>query len=77
MPLYKPSELTQFLKEKGIRPNKRLSQNFLVDGNVLKNILKSAHLKKGDLVVEIRPGPGVLTEGLLSYGVEVIAIENR
>ena len=75
MPLYKPSELDQFLKENQISPNKKLSQNFLIDGNVLKKILESAAIKKGDLVIEIGPGPGALTEGLLSYGAEVIAIE--
>jgi 16S rRNA (adenine1518-N6/adenine1519-N6)-dimethyltransferase len=75
MPLYKPSELLQFLRELGIQPKKALSQNFLIDGNIIRKIIASAEIKKGDKIVEIGPGPGSLTEALLGAGAEVIAIE--
>ena len=75
MALYKPSELHQFLDEMGIKPKKGLSQNFLIDGNILKKMIEAADLHEEDTVVEIGPGPGVLTEALLSKGVSVIAIE--
>ncbi|QVL57942.1 MAG: ribosomal RNA small subunit methyltransferase A [Simkaniaceae bacterium] len=75
MALYKPSELHQFLNEMGIKPKKGLSQNFLIDGNILKKMVDAADLKSGDTVVEIGPGPGVLTEALLAKGATVIAIE--
>ena len=75
MPLYRPSELREFLTTLGIFPKKKLSQNFLIDGNVLKKITSLAELEKGDYVVEIGPGPGVLTEQLLQCGCHVIAIE--
>ena len=75
MALYKPSELHQFLNEMGIKPKKGLSQNFLIDGNILKKMVEAADLNEGDIIVEIGSGPGVLTEALLAKGVTVIAIE--
>lgn len=75
MALYKPSELHQFLSEMGIKPKKGLSQNFLIDGNILRKMIETADLHKGDVVVEIGPGPGALTEALLDKGASVIAIE--
>ncbi|MCB1084970.1 MAG: ribosomal RNA small subunit methyltransferase A, partial [Chlamydiia bacterium] len=75
MGLYKPSELRQFLESLGVSPKKGLSQNFLIDGNILKKMVEAAQLKKGETVLEIGPGPGALTEALLGEGVRVIAIE--
>ncbi|MBF5058893.1 16S rRNA (adenine(1518)-N(6)/adenine(1519)-N(6))-dimethyltransferase RsmA [Candidatus Neptunochlamydia vexilliferae] len=75
MPLYKPSELHQFLKELGIHPKKGLSQNFLIDGNILNKLVAAAQLTPGEQVLEIGPGPGVLTEALLEAEAKVIAIE--
>ncbi|MDJ0651548.1 MAG: 16S rRNA (adenine(1518)-N(6)/adenine(1519)-N(6))-dimethyltransferase RsmA [Simkaniaceae bacterium] len=75
MALYKPSDLHSFLKKMEIKPKKGLSQNFLVDGNILKKMIKAADLQEDDAVVEIGPGPGVLTEALLDRGAFVIAIE--
>lgn len=75
MPLYKPTELHQFLNSLGIHPKKSLSQNFLIDGNIIRNIVKTAKMEPGDLVIEIGPGPGSLTEALLSAGAHVIAVE--
>lgn len=75
MPLYRPSELRSFLHQLGISPKRQLSQNFLIDGNVLKKIAALAELKPGDFVLEIGPGPGVLTEHLLENGCTVVAVE--
>lgn len=75
MPLYRPSELLAFLDSVHVRPNKRLSQNFLVDRNVLDKIVKSAEIAEGDCVIEIGPGPGALTERLLEMGCKVWAVE--
>lgn len=75
MPMYKPSELLSFLEGLGISPKKGLSQNFLIDGNILNKIAATAKVTPGDLVVEIGSGPGSLTEQLLDKGAHVIAVE--
>jgi 16S rRNA (adenine1518-N6/adenine1519-N6)-dimethyltransferase len=75
MAMYKPSELRQFLDGLGIHPKKSLSQNFLIDGNIINKIVKAADVQPGDLVVEIGSGPGSLTEALLKAGARVIAVE--
>lgn len=75
MPIYKPSELHEFLDGLGISPKKGLSQNFLIDGNILRKIVSSANITPGDVVLEIGPGPGSLTEQLLEAGAKVIAVE--
>lgn len=75
MPIYKPTELNQFLESLGARPNKKLSQNFLIDGNILRNIVKAADVQPQDQVLEIGPGPGSLTEMLLEKGAYVVAVE--
>lgn len=75
MAIYKPSELLDFLNGLGISPRKALSQNFLIDGNIIRKIVASANVTTGDLVLEIGPGPGSLTEALLEKGAKVIAVE--
>ena len=75
MAIYKPSELRAFLDSLGARAKKSLSQNFLIDGNIVKKIVQLADLQPGDTVLEIGPGPGVLTEALLHRAKRVIAVE--
>ncbi|MCE5319293.1 MAG: 16S rRNA (adenine(1518)-N(6)/adenine(1519)-N(6))-dimethyltransferase RsmA [Parachlamydia sp.] len=75
MSLYKPTELIAFLESLGIEPRKGLSQNFLIDGNIIRKIVAAAHVQPGDVVLEIGPGPGALTEALLAHGASVIAVE--
>ena len=75
MPIYKPSDLHQFLHNIGASPKKGLSQNFLIDGNILRKMLLAAQVASGDLVLEVGSGPGCLTEQLLGAGARVIAIE--
>jgi 16S rRNA (adenine1518-N6/adenine1519-N6)-dimethyltransferase len=58
-----------------IRPKKALGQHFLTDANIARKIVALANLTPGDLVVEIGPGKGILTERLLEKGVDLIAIE--
>ncbi len=75
MPIYKPSELHLFLNSIGIHPKKGLSQNFLIDGNIIRKIVKISDVQPHDVVLEIGPGPGSLTEELLNAGASVIAVE--
>lgn len=75
MAIYKPSELIAFLSQHGIFPKKGLSQNFLIDGNIIRKIVSAAKVEKGDVVLEIGPGPGSLTQALLEAGAHVCAVE--
>lgn len=75
MPLYRPSELKALLESMGTSPKKRYSQNFLIDGNIVRKIAELADIKPGDEVLEIGPGPGALTEILLEKGARILAIE--
>ena len=75
MPLYKPSELKVLMEKLGVRPKKRYSQNFLIDGNILRKIGDFAAIGPRDAILEIGPGPGALTQELLRRGARVLAIE--
>lgn len=70
-----PTEIKATLAQMGGGANKRLGQHFLMDHNVLERIVDTAGIKKGDRVLEVGPGLGVLTRALLDRGAEVIAIE--
>ncbi|MDH4291024.1 MAG: 16S rRNA (adenine(1518)-N(6)/adenine(1519)-N(6))-dimethyltransferase RsmA [Dehalococcoidia bacterium] len=65
----------QLLRQFGFKPRKSLGQHFLIDEAVLERILSAAELSPGDIVVEIGPGLGILTEGLGKQGARVIAVE--
>lgn len=58
-----------------IQANKSLGQNFLIDDNVIENIIESSEIEKEDLIIEIGPGLGVLTDRLLKKSNNVIVIE--
>lgn len=70
-----PTEIKQILSQLGGTANKRLGQHFLVDPSALADIVEAAEIKKGDLVLEIGPGLGVLTDALLKAGAHVTAVE--
>ncbi|MDF1497327.1 MAG: 16S rRNA (adenine(1518)-N(6)/adenine(1519)-N(6))-dimethyltransferase RsmA [Patescibacteria group bacterium] len=69
------NEIISILKDLGRRPNKGLGQNFLIDKNILGKIVTTSEIKKGDRVLEIGPGLGVLTEALLESGAQLTVIE--
>ncbi len=69
------TDLVYFLDSIHKKPNKRLSQNFLIDKNIVDKILKQADVHENDLVLEIGPGPGVLTEALIEKKAHVFAVE--
>lgn len=75
MALYKPSELKSYLASLGIRPKKGFSQNFLIDGNVVRKIVDAAAIKEGDTVLEVGPGPGAVSEEIIKRGATLIAVE--
>ncbi|WP_194844120.1 16S rRNA (adenine(1518)-N(6)/adenine(1519)-N(6))-dimethyltransferase RsmA [Candidatus Clavichlamydia salmonicola] len=59
----------------GRTARRSLSQNFLIDSNIVKKIVKEAAVNSKDTILEIGPGPGALTEGLLLTGASVQAVE--
>src|SRR5262245_4471663 len=69
------SGMKQVLAQSGIRLTKSLGQNFLHDVNQLRRIIAAADLQRSDMVLEIGPGLGPLTELLLAHAGEVLAIE--
>lgn len=75
MDLTNPQDLKNLLKKYHLWAKKRLGQNFLVDRGVLEKIIETADLQKDEMVVEIGPGPGVLTRELLPNVRKVVAIE--
>jgi 16S rRNA (adenine1518-N6/adenine1519-N6)-dimethyltransferase len=70
-----PSVVKTHLKQLNIRPKRRFSQNFLIDKNITEKIISAAAPANGDLVIEIGPGMGMLTEAILRTGATVLAIE--
>ena len=75
MNLTSPSQVKDWCIRNKFHPNRVLGQNFLIDKNALDAILDAAEIESGVRCLEIGPGLGVLTEGLLSRGCAVTAIE--
>ena len=70
-----PAQVRQTLRAAGLRARHSLSQNFLADADVLSAILAEADPAPGNGVLEIGPGLGLLTGGLLEAGAAVTAVE--
>lgn len=64
-----------FERARFFRTKKRLGQNFLVNPNVIEEIIDYAQITKDDTIIEIGPGVGFVTEQLVKYAKKVIAIE--
>lgn len=73
--LYQSSYLAEILKKFNFSFSKSLGQNFLIDGNIVKNIVEKSGITKNDIVLEIGPGFGTLTEELALNAKKVISIE--
>ena len=73
--LYQSSYLAEILKKFNFSFSKSLGQNFLIDGNIVKNIVEKSGITDEDIVLEIGPGFGTLTEELALNAKKVIAIE--
>jgi 16S rRNA (adenine1518-N6/adenine1519-N6)-dimethyltransferase len=70
-----PADVRATLRAAGLRARHALSQNFLADADVLSQILEVADPEPGGRVLEIGPGLGLLTAGLLETGSSVTAVE--
>ncbi|HCC59648.1 MAG: hypothetical protein A2402_03145 [Candidatus Staskawiczbacteria bacterium RIFOXYC1_FULL_37_43] len=75
MDLTSPTTIKEILSKYSARPSKGLGQNFLIDKNVLKKIIGAADLNKNDVVLEVGPGIGTLTQELAKNAKKVIAVE--
>lgn len=69
------TEIRALLAARGLSPRHRLGQNFLHDHNQIRKLLDAAGVRAGDLVLEIGPGTGTLTESLLEQGADVVVCE--
>ncbi len=70
-----PAEIRDLAEHLGITPTKKLGQNFVHDANTVRRIVRTASVQPGETVVEIGPGLGSLTLGILEAGARVIAVE--
>ncbi|MFD1714407.1 16S rRNA (adenine(1518)-N(6)/adenine(1519)-N(6))-dimethyltransferase RsmA [Amnibacterium flavum] len=70
-----PSEVRMIAARLGVQPTKKLGQNFVIDPNTVRRIVRLAGVQAGERVVEIGPGLGSLTLGILESGAEVVAVE--
>ena len=75
MDLFSLKVIKNLLRNYGVFPSKRLGQNFLIDKLVLLKIIKTANLQPNDVVLEIGPGIGNLTQEIAKRAKKVITIE--
>ncbi len=70
-----PVDIRELAERLNIRPTKQWGQNFVVDANTVRRIVRMAGVTAEDVVLEVGPGLGSLTLGLLAAGAEVVALE--
>jgi 16S rRNA (adenine1518-N6/adenine1519-N6)-dimethyltransferase len=70
-----PAQIRDLAGRLGMRPTKSWGQNFVVDAGTVRKIVRAARVVAGERVVEVGPGLGSLTLGLLEVGAEVVAVE--
>ena len=68
-------ETKYIMKKYGIKANKSLGQNFLINSEVVESIVNSSEISKEDMVIEIGPGLGTLTKYLIEKAGKVLCIE--
>ena len=71
----KLSEVRSLLIDMDFHPSRALGQNFLIDGNILDILLEAADVSSRDQVLEVGPGLGTVTDGLLESARRVVAVE--
>lgn len=69
------ADIRRIAREEGIEPTKKWGQNFVIDPGTVRRIVRAAGVKEGDRVLEVGPGLGSLTLGLLEAGAQVTAVE--
>ena len=74
-PLLGASDIRRLAEDLGVRPTKTLGQNFVIDGNTIRRIVTAAGIGPEETVLEVGPGLGSLTLGLLDAAKAVVAVE--
>ncbi|MCC3266608.1 16S rRNA (adenine(1518)-N(6)/adenine(1519)-N(6))-dimethyltransferase RsmA [Arthrobacter gengyunqii] len=74
-PLLGATDIRALADELGVRPTKTLGQNFVIDGNTIRRIVAAAAVGPEETVLEVGPGLGSLTLGLLDAAKSVVAVE--
>jgi 16S rRNA (adenine1518-N6/adenine1519-N6)-dimethyltransferase len=69
------AQIRELLTAAGLHPNRRYGQHFLIDGNLMRRLVESAHVESADVVLEVGAGTGSLTEMLLDRAGHVVAVE--
>lgn len=69
------AQIQSLLAAANTAPRHRFGQNFMIDANVVRLIADAGDVKPDDLVIEVGPGTGTLTEELVSRGARVVAVE--
>jgi 16S rRNA (adenine1518-N6/adenine1519-N6)-dimethyltransferase len=69
------SEIRELADELDLRPSKQRGQNFVIDGNTVRRIVREAGVGSDDVVIEVGPGLGSLTLALLEVARHVVAVE--
>lgn len=70
-----PAEIRDLAELLDVTPTKKLGQNFVIDANTVRKIVKVAQVQAGDVVVEIGPGLGSLSLGIVEAGASLVAVE--
>ena len=73
--LLNPTEIRELAAKLGLKPTKKLGQNFVIDQNMVEKIVRTSNVSKDSIVLEVGPGLGSLTLGLMATGAKVIAVE--
>ena len=73
--LASPTATSEIIKKYNFAFQKKFGQNFLIDGNVVSSIVDAADITKDDVVLEIGPGIGTMTQYLCERAKQVIAVE--
>jgi 16S rRNA (adenine1518-N6/adenine1519-N6)-dimethyltransferase len=74
-PLLGPADIRKLAAALGVRPTKQRGQNFVIDANTVRRIVRTAEVRPDDVVVEVGPGLGSLTLALLEAADRVTAVE--
>ncbi len=69
------TDIKNLLAGHGLHPKKRFGQNFLHDGNHMRRIMDAAKVGDGEMILEVGPGTGALSERLLEAGASLVAVE--